>query len=184
MGRQRYKLILDSLMQLYNPKINFQELISYREEILQKLMKEEEISTMPYAKEMLEYQNQLSQNGLKIAFSTGGSVDETIMKFEKAGLLYLIKDFPIIGKDTEGVNNGKPAPDTYLVTAKRLNKKPENLIVLEDTEAGIKAAKNAGVKYALAIPNEYTQSKEFKLAYVRLNNLNQAIRIISSLLKN
>lgn len=176
--------ILNYLSDIYNPNVDLNELAHYRENILKELMEKEIIQTMPYSKKMLEYQNILSQNGFKIAFSTGGSVDETIMKFEKVGLLYLIKEYPIIGKDTEGVNNGKPSPDTYLITAKKLNLKPKNLVVLEDTEVGIESAKSAGIIYALAIPNEYTKNKEFRFAHDRLNNLNEAITKIDFLLKD
>lgn len=176
--------ILKYLADIYNPNVDLNELAHYRENVLKELMKKETIQTMPYAKTMLEYQNILSQNGFKIAFSTGGSVDETTMKFEKAALSYLIKEFPIIGKDTKGVNYGKPSPDTYLITAKKLDLKPENLVVLEDTEVGIKSAINAGIIYALAIPNEYTKNKEFIFAHDRLNNLNEAIIKIDLVLKD
>jgi len=46
----------------------------------------------------------------------------------------------------EDVKNQKPAPDAYLRALKKLNVSPENCIVFEDSEAGIKAAKAAGIK--------------------------------------
>ena len=44
------------------------------------------------------------------------------------------------------VSNGKPAPDIYLEAARRLNAKPENCVVFEDSLSGTKAAWDAGAK--------------------------------------
>ena len=44
------------------------------------------------------------------------------------------------------VKKGKPAPDVYLKVAEYLRVKPEECLVLEDSEAGIQAA------YAAEIP--------------------------------
>lgn len=44
------------------------------------------------------------------------------------------------------VENPKPAPDTFLVTAKKLGMKPEECLVVEDSTNGGKAAKAAGMK--------------------------------------
>ena len=43
------------------------------------------------------------------------------------------------------VNRGKPAPDVYLETARRLEVAPENCLVFEDVPAGIMAGKNANM---------------------------------------
>lgn len=48
------------------------------------------------------------------------------------------------------VINNKPAPDLFLVTARKLQVEPEECIVIEDSEAGIKAAKTAGM-FTIAI---------------------------------
>ena len=44
------------------------------------------------------------------------------------------------------VPKGKPEPDIFLKAAKLLGKRPENCIVIEDSEHGVKAAKRAGMK--------------------------------------
>ena len=53
--------------------------------------------------------------------------------------------FDLIG-DGNCVINSKPAPDIFLYCAKQLGVFPENCIVIEDAEAGIEAAKQAGMK--------------------------------------
>lgn len=44
------------------------------------------------------------------------------------------------------VQNGKPAPDLFLMAAAQLAVSPENCIVVEDSEAGVRAAKAAGMR--------------------------------------
>ena len=46
----------------------------------------------------------------------------------------------------EEVENGKPAPDIYVETAKKLGIVPEECIVIEDSKNGVMAAKEAGMK--------------------------------------
>lgn len=44
------------------------------------------------------------------------------------------------------VTHGKPAPDLFLHAAAKMNTPPENCIVVEDSPAGIEAAKAAGMR--------------------------------------
>ena len=39
------------------------------------------------------------------------------------------------------MENGKPAPDVFLLAAKRLGVDPKDCLILEDSKAGIKAGK-------------------------------------------
>lgn len=50
------------------------------------------------------------------------------------------------------VENGKPAPDIYLLAAQKLGVAPQNCLVVEDALAGVQAGKSAGMKVA-AIPD-------------------------------
>jgi len=53
---------------------------------------------------------------------------------------------------SEEVPRGKPAPDVYLETARRLAADPKRCAAVEDSENGIRSAKAAGMR-VLAIPN-------------------------------
>ena len=44
------------------------------------------------------------------------------------------------------VENGKPAPDLFLLAAERMGVAPERCLVIEDSAPGIEAAKRAGMK--------------------------------------
>lgn len=54
----------------------------------------------------------------------------------------------------EHVGQGKPAPDIYIETAKRLRINPENILVLEDSLHGVQSALAAGMN-CVAIPYLY-----------------------------
>jgi HAD superfamily hydrolase (TIGR01509 family) len=53
---------------------------------------------------------------------------------------------------SEEVARGKPAPDVYLEAARRLGVEPERCAAVEDSDAGIRSAKSAGMR-VVAAPN-------------------------------
>jgi HAD superfamily hydrolase (TIGR01509 family) len=54
---------------------------------------------------------------------------------------------------SEEVERGKPAPDVYLECARRLGVAPTGCAAIEDSHAGIRSAKSAGMR-VVAIPNQ------------------------------
>ena len=64
---------------------------------------------------------------------------------------------------SEEVERGKPAPDVYLEAALRLGVAPERCAAVEDSHAGIRSAKAAGMR-VVAIPNEAYPPDEKALA--------------------
>jgi HAD superfamily hydrolase (TIGR01509 family) len=46
---------------------------------------------------------------------------------------------------SEDVQRGKPAPDVFLETARRIERPPEQCLVIEDSFAGLQAAHGAGM---------------------------------------
>lgn len=61
------------------------------------------------------------------------------------------------------VEQKKPAPDIYLQTIQQLALKPAECVAFEDSESGVKAAKEAGI-YCIAIPNHYSHNHNFSRA--------------------
>lgn len=55
----------------------------------------------------------------------------------------------------EDVRNGKPDPEIYRTAAERFGVEPEALLVLEDSPAGVAAARAAGA-YVIAIPHDHS----------------------------
>lgn len=64
---------------------------------------------------------------------------------------------------SEEVARGKPAPEVYLEAARRLEVAPERCAAVEDSHAGIRSAKAAGMR-VVAIPNPSYPPDEDALA--------------------
>ncbi len=72
------------------------------------------------------------------------------------------------------VKKGKPDPEIFLTACKKAGVKPEHALVLEDSRAGIKAAKAAGISSAL-IEDDITDLPVRKGRYPLLQDLTQAM---------
>jgi HAD superfamily hydrolase (TIGR01509 family) len=92
----------------------------------------------------------------------------------------LMKYFLVV-VSAEDVKREKPAPDGFLLAAKRLQVDPENCVVIEDAEKGIIAAKDAGMK-VIAIPNGNTSDNDFSRADLVIENIK--LLMFSNILSN
>ena len=81
----------------------------------------------------------LRKNGCKVAIASGSS-SKSIMPVMEIFKL----DVEVI-VTSEDVKRGKPNPDLFLAAAEKLNARPELCVVIEDSDAGIEAARNAGM---------------------------------------
>lgn len=63
----------------------------------------------------------------------------------------------------EEVAHKKPAPDIFRVTAQKLGVEPSECVVIEDSVAGIEAAKEAGM-VAIAVLTSFTKPEDFPKA--------------------
>ena len=80
----------------------------------------------------------------------------------------------------EEVQKGKPAPDIFLLAGRRLGVPAEFCLVLEDSNAGIKAAQTAGM-IPVMIPDMLQPSEESKrLAYQILPSLHEVGWLLQS----
>jgi HAD superfamily hydrolase (TIGR01509 family) len=64
---------------------------------------------------------------------------------------------------SEEVERGKPAPDVYLETARRLEVDPAACVAVEDSSNGLRSAKAAGMAL-IAVPNPHYPPEEDALA--------------------
>lgn len=81
----------------------------------------------------------------KVSIASGGYLPVVLETLEAIGF----KDFFPVVVTTEQVSRGKPFPDIFLEAAKRMGVPPNECLVLEDSPAGIDAAKEAGMDYNL-----------------------------------
>ena len=97
------------------------------------------------ARELLAY---LKDHHYKIVLATSSVEDRAMTLLIKNGIA------AYFGAQVFGPNvkRGKPYPDIFLKAAEKVGSEPKNALVLEDSEAGIRAAHDAGMK-VICIPD-------------------------------
>jgi len=115
---------------------------------------------------------------LKLAVSTGAQREFLEIAIDKLGIRNM---FDVLQASDEIVN-GKPDPEIFLVTCRKLGLSPEICCVLEDSENGVIAGKRAGC-YVIAVPSRYSQGQSFSLADFIASDLYQAERHIMRIIK-
>jgi len=117
--------------------ITSDQLLAERKDLIDELLKQ--VEPMPGFTELKKYLDKTDKI-LVLASSSRRIHVDLILDVLK------IKDlFKIIVSGDE-VINGKPAPDIFLLAAKKINISPEECLVIEDSKNGISAAKKAGMK--------------------------------------
>lgn len=111
----------------------------------------------------------LHGRGLRLAITSsaaGDAIDEILRRFGLRDLFETIVD----GSE---VARGKPDPAAYLITARKLGVDPAQCIVFEDSSAGVRAAKAAGM-FCVAVRNPHArQTQDLDAADVILNSLEE-----------
>lgn len=108
----------------------------------------------------------LKKNNIPIAIASSSSakiIEAVVHKLS-------IKDYFSVIHSAEKEKNGKPHPDVFLSAAEMLEVNKNRCIVLEDSNYGMQAAINAGMK-VIVIPEKGTNPKWSKKANLKLNSL-------------
>ncbi|MHC4728208.1 MAG: HAD family hydrolase [Planctomycetota bacterium] len=122
----------------------------------------------------------LEENSIPMSICSGSLLTEVEMVLEDTGLRHL---FEVIVSG-EQVRKGKPDPEGFLLTLKRLNNNvtlrpdenqnhilPSECIVIEDSHWGLEAAKAAGM-HTIAVTNSYG-AEQLSMAEKIVNQLNE-----------
>jgi HAD superfamily hydrolase (TIGR01509 family) len=133
---------------------------------------------MPIKAGLFKLLDFLNARGLKTAVATS---TERVSAEEHINSCKILEKFDCIVCGDE-VHRGKPEPDIFLLAAKKLECKPEECIVLEDSENGIKGAYKAGMM-AIMIPDLITPKEEIKLLTHQIfDSLDHVIEYIESVI--
>lgn len=97
----------------------------------------DDLKLIPGVTALLEF---MRSKKLKIAI-TSGTKNEIIKKILKKNNLFYFFDIIVGGED---FYESKPSPEGFLVTLKKLNLSPKEVVVIEDSVSGITSAKKAG----------------------------------------
>jgi len=126
---------------------------------------------LPFARKLVLA---LKRRGLKVAVVTASEL-RTVNRALKIVRLNGVFDALITFEDCKV---RKPAPDPYLIAARRLRVKPSECVVVEDSVPGVESAKRAKMK-CVAVTNSFPASK-LRKADLIVKTLNDK-RIMESL---
>lgn len=127
-----------------------EELFAVRQQHFDEACRTSELALLPGVEATIRA---LHAKGLTLAVTSsavGAAIDAILRRLGLRELFALIVD----GSD---VTHGKPDPEAYLVTARKLGVAPAECIVFEDSHVGVVAARAAGM-FCVAIPNPRAQS--------------------------
>jgi pseudouridine-5'-monophosphatase len=140
------QLIIDT----YNlPIAAAEDLLALRDAILLDLFKH--VQPRRGVVQLLE---RAKQAQLKIAIATSSNRRYLTYKSSNNKELFDLVDAIICGDDPAVLGRGKPAPDIYLEAARAIGVSVGECMVLEDAEAGLRAAKSARVKHVFVSPDK------------------------------
>ena len=124
---------------------------------------------IPFVQDVLES----LQKDYKLAIASNG---ERLIWQDYLSRNNLLKYFDIVifGED---VINPKPNPESFLKVADSLNVNPSEAVVVEDSESGFKAAKEAGMKL-VARKAKHNKDKDFSLADYIVEDLREIPKIV------
>lgn len=132
------------------------------------------IRYMPGAERLLKF---LKQKGVKLALASGSGRQQVIDNLKQVGAT----DFFDVLVGGDEVENGKPAPDIFLLAAKRLGANTKDCYVLEDSPNGVKSAVAAGIK-CIGIPDVAQFNDEIKSGLTaQFKTLNEAVDFFEGL---
>ncbi len=146
-----------------------ENLVSRKNKVFEKLAKTDG-KIIDGVRDFLEL---LRQNNVPIAICSGAVLCEIELILNDAKL----RSYFEIIVSAEQVKKGKPYPDGFLLTLRKLNQKhtiplqPGQCVVIEDSQWGLKAAKAAGM-HTIAITNSYVAA-ELTLAEKVVSHLNE-----------
>ena len=91
-------------------------------------------------------------NDFVLALTSSSTREEVNLVINKFG----INDKFKITISAEDINKGKPNPEPYTITAKKIGLKPEECAVIEDSKSGVISAKAAGC-YCIGITTTHSE---------------------------
>ena len=158
---------------IFGDDFPFHELREHRVNYEHDYYKKNGIPLKPGLLELLDF---LEANNIPKIVATSAARKSAIDKLTMGNLISRFEEICT----SDQIENGKPAPDIFLLAAKRLNIPPQNCIVLEDSEAGVKGAKAAGAVPImvpdLKPPSEEAQQNAFRI----VKSLHEVIDIFST----
>ncbi|WP_099468259.1 HAD family hydrolase [Konateibacter massiliensis] len=143
--------------QYFKNRFQFKESVEEIKGIWNQMAYEHYTTCVQLKEGALGFLQYLKENKIKTGISTSNS-NELVQGVLKAKHIEHLFDTVTTACE---VNAGKPSPDIYLATAKRLHVRPEDCLVFEDIPMGILAGKNANMRVC-TIYDDFSKDQEVK----------------------
>ncbi|MFI3263598.1 MAG: HAD family phosphatase, partial [Rikenellaceae bacterium] len=104
---------------------------------------------------------ELKEKGIKIAVGSSGMEKNVNFVLDKCN----IRPYFDAIANGDMVSNAKPDPEVFLLSAKLLGVDPKDCVVFEDSFAGVKAARSAGMK-VIALTTTYARELHKDFDYI------------------
>lgn len=116
----------------------------------------------------------LHQCKVPFCLATSSSQEMGEVKMLSHQGLFDLFDHKVYGSTDPEVKDGKPAPDIFLVAARRFKMKPNpgDCLVFEDAPNGVRAAVAAGMQ-SVMVPDDIVQPEQRKAATLVLESLDE-----------
>ncbi|MDD5172062.1 MAG: HAD family phosphatase [Candidatus ainarchaeum sp.] len=131
--------IIERLAKEYNIKTDIGELVEKRKNLYEAKIRKGELRETPGVKAFLET---IRKKGIKTAIVSGSHSSNVALAISTLGLDGLF-DLIVSGDD---IDIRKPDPGPFLHAAKKLDMKPSECLVIEDSYAGCESARRAGMR--------------------------------------
>lgn len=105
---------------------------------------------LPVIPETVSLVRRLCAEGIPHAIGTGSVPAGALATMRSAGIEDLFDI--VVTPDDVGPGRGKPQPDIFLLCAQRMGVRPEDCVVFEDADPGIRAAQAGGMDYVRVGP--------------------------------
>ena len=154
-------------------QFNYEEVRKVRDSMYFKYLEQ---NGTPIKKGLLELIEFLEKNNIPKAIASSSSKSLVNLLLEKANIL---EHFPVIVAGDE-ITKGKPNPDIFLKASEKLKIEPSKCLVLEDSNAGIKAANKAKMD-VIMVPDLLKANEESEK--IILKKCNSLLEVIKYLIK-
>ncbi|MFH1394005.1 MAG: HAD family phosphatase [Candidatus Micrarchaeota archaeon] len=155
--------IFRALMDEYGIDADVEEFAEKRRAIFMQMCRDGRMHEMDGLKEFLKL---LEEKGVKAAIVSGGNRGYIELLLESLG----IKDSFSFIVSADDIPQRKPDPEPFLLASRELGVPPEECLVIEDSYAGCKAGRAAGMKVAWLRPYPSMEPPECDLVIENLKN--------------
>lgn len=114
----------------------------------------------------VEFIKSIPEN-IKVAINS--SINKWVIEHQTK-LVGIYDRIDAISSGLDEVQNDKPSPDIYLLTAKKINVKPEECIGIEDSTPGVISVKRAGMR-CIGFINPNSGNQDLSKADITTDNL-------------